>query len=146
MRKKHRKLRKFFSLDGYATSPVWMQLLVLVVLCTACILLFSLAIGPIKHSFFVFFDPEGWFAHTDGFWPTALGLVEFVIGFTIAAFVISLLTTALEIFISDIKAGTLPYKKSDHIIIVNENPKLVHILEEINAKYAEIKEYKETRV
>lgn len=145
MRKKHRKLRKLLSLDGYATSPVWIQLLVLVILSTACILAFSLVLGPVKKSFFVFFDAEG-FTQTSGPWATLLGLVEFIIGFTIAGFVISLLTTALEIFIADIKAGTLPYRKSDHIIIVNDNPKLLHILHEINTKYEEIKEYKDVVV
>ena len=75
-----------------------------------------------------FIEAEGWFL-------VGLGFVEVIVGIMVAGFVISILTSTLENFIREIKTGSLSYKRSNHVVIVNQNNKLFHILRELNKKF-----------
>lgn len=135
----YHRARRLISPDGFAIAPVWVQLTLLVVLSTALILLFGLILGPF--SFSLFFSPESFYelatGDTSRWYSLFIGLFVMVSGICVGGFIISILSAALTGLIEDIRSGMLPYRnKSGHILIVNSNSKLSHILEEINAKMA----------
>lgn len=132
------KLKRYLTLDGYSVAPVHIQLLVLLVLSFLIIGLFSIYYGSFEDSYYAFMDPT---AIPDG--NIVLIIVELLIGLIIASFVISILSSALENFISEIKKGILPFKRSDHLVFINQNDKIFYIFNELNIKYQDINEIKE---
>ena len=131
------RLRRLLTLDGYATAPVWLQLLILLVFSTILICLFAPLWGSVKTSYLIFVDQSA-FVDAQGWVSVGLGLIELLIGIIVAGFIISILTSTLENFVREIKTGSLSYKRSNHVLIVNQNNKLFHILREMNKKFGDM--------
>lgn len=132
-----RRLRRFFTVDGYARAPAWLQVLTLVAACAILVLTFAVFWGSIEKSYLVFIDPPA-FADAEGWFLVVIGFVELVLGITLAGFLISVLTAALEEAIHDLRTGSLPFKRGGHLLIVNRNRKLVHVLEEIEIGMSDV--------
>ncbi|MDD2714979.1 MAG: hypothetical protein PHW04_03675 [Candidatus Wallbacteria bacterium] len=132
------RMKRLFSLDGLALAPLWLQLLV--ILLISAVLVFSLAplIGSSGQSFQLFVDPS-YYSDLGG---TRLnyffGFIMLIIGLTVYGFIISVLSTALENFIGNLKSGSSPYRNSGQLLIINRNSKIRHILEEVNQKYSDL--------
>jgi hypothetical protein len=131
------RLRRRFTLDGYATAPMWIQLIILLFFSTALVCLFAPLWGSLTKSYLMFVD-QSQFVKAKGWFKASLGFIELILGIVVAGFVISILTSTLENFISEIKTGALAYKRGKHVLIVNQNNKLFHILREMNRKFAEM--------
>lgn len=132
------KLKRYLTLDGYSIAPVHIQLLVLLAISFTIIGLFSLYYGSFEDTYYLFMDPT---AIPNG--NTLVTIVVLLVGLIIASFVISILSSALENFISEIKKGILPFKRANHLVFINQNEKLFYILGELNIKYKDIDEIKE---
>ena len=125
------------SLDGFAVAPIWAQLLLLILLSAFLILVFRSILDRL--SFDLFFSPTVFYDLVTGSQSTwyriAAGLLLMILGLCIGGFIVSILSAALSNFIDRVQRGILPYRnKSGHILIVNSNSKLPHILDEINTK------------
>lgn len=131
------RLRRLLSLDGFAVAPIWAQLSLLIILSTSLILLFRSVLDRL--SFDLFFSPTVFYDLVTGSGSTwyriAAGLFLMIVGVCIGGFIVSILSAALSNFIDRVRKGVLPYRnKAGHILIVNTNSKLPHILDEINTK------------
>jgi hypothetical protein len=131
------RLRRLLTLDGYATAPVWLQLVILVVISTVLIYLFAPLWGSLKESYLIFVDQSA-IVDAQGWIRVGLGLIELLIGIIVAGFIISILTSTLENFVREIRTGSLAYKRSKHVLIVNQNNKLFHMLREMNKKFEDM--------
>jgi hypothetical protein len=130
---KWRRFKRLLTPDGFALAPLWVQLGAIFILSAAIILLLSPLIGSLPLSYRIFFDPSA-YADADGPQALAFGLVQVVLSLVLVSSIISVLTAALEQMIEKIKGGTLAYRKSGHLLIVNYNAKLPLILDEINVR------------
>lgn len=132
------KLKRYLTLDGYSVAPVHIQLLVLLAISFLIIGIFSVYYGSFADSYYAFMDPT---SVPDG--NILIVIVELLIGLIIASFVISILSSALENFIAEIKKGILPFKRADHLVFINQNNKIKYIFDELNIKYKDIDKIKE---
>ena len=119
------------SSERFALAPIWIQLIAIFI--TSAIVIFSLSpfLGGLPRSYKIFADPAN-FADTKGPVQFVVGLAQVIIGLVLFSFIISVLSAALIKLIENIKSGSLPYKKSGHILFVNYNIKLLMILDQIN--------------
>ncbi len=100
-------------------------------------MLFALLLGSVKVSYDVFVSPQG-YAEVTTLREFVFGFVEMLLGVSVTGFIIAILSVALLGFLARLKSGTTAYARSGHILIVNRNSKLRHILSEINKKHSEI--------
>ena len=128
-------IRKLFSISNFASSSIFYQFIVLFVLSSFFIVLFSFVYtGGEKISLMIFLDPP---SLADASSPTEMvfGVIELLIGLFIGGALISIITELLTNISNDIKHGYYPYKGKNHIIIINKNSKLEFILNEMNYYY-----------
>lgn len=126
-----RKIRRFLSPERFALAPIWIQLIAIFITSATVIFLLSPFLGGLPRSYKIFADPAN-FADTKGPVQFVVGLIQVIIGLVLFSFIISVLSAALIKLIENIKSGSLPYKKSGHILFVNYNIKLLMILDQIN--------------
>ena len=133
-------IRKFFSISNFATSSIFYQFIILFILSSFFIILFSFvyASGE-KTSLMIFLDPPA-LAETSSHIEMAFGVIELLIGLFIGGALISIITELLTNLSNDIKNGYHPYKGRNHIVIINQNSKLEFILNEINYYYKDIEQ------
>ena len=139
MKKLLYKIKRYLTLDGYSVAPIYIQILLLLILSFIIISIASLYYGSFEETYYLFMDPTA--IPEKG--NIIISIIILLIGLIIASFVISILSSSLEKFIENIKKGVLPFKRGNHIVIINQNNKLFYILEELNIKYKEIAEIKE---
>jgi hypothetical protein len=136
-------VREFFSVSSFATSSILHQFLVLFILSSLFIALFSLFYnGGEKTSLMIFLDPPA-LADTTTNMEMVFGIIELLIGLFIGGALISIITELLTNISSDIKRGYHPYKGKNHIVIINYNSKLEFILKEINYYYEDLEQLKD---
>jgi len=133
LRLRWRALRRLLTPDGFALAPIWVQLVAIFVGSGLLILVMSLLVGDLSTSYRWFADPSS-YADAEGVQQLVFGLVQVVFGLILFSFIISVLSASLEQLIERIKGGTLPYRRSGHLLIVNFNVKLPLILDEINLR------------
>ena len=133
LRLRWRALRRLLTPDGFALASIWVQLAAIFVGSGLLILFMSLLIGDLSTSYRWFADPSS-YADAEGWAQLVFGLVQVAFGLILFSFIISVLSASLEQLIERIKGGTLPYRKSGHLLIVNYNVKLPLILDEINLR------------
>ena len=127
------KIKKYFTLDGYSMAPLYVQLGVLILISTLIVLAFSLIHNSLEASYLLFMDPTALPENSN----VLLSFIQLMLGLIIASFVISILSSALENSIENIKSGILPYKGKNHLLFINSNKKLFYILEELDIKYSD---------
>ena len=127
-------LKRYLTLDGYSVAPVHIQLLLLLILSFGFIFIFGLFYGSFSDSYYAFMDPTSIPLEGNIF----LVIIELIIGLIIASFVISVLSSALENFIAEIKKGILPFTRKGHLVFINQNDKLFYIFDELNIKYKDL--------
>lgn len=125
-----RRLRRLFSPEGFALGPIWAQLVIIFGCSALVILAASPFLGSVAGSYRMFVDPSS-YADAEGLTQGVLGLVQVLLGLILFSFIISVLSAALEQLIDRIRGGTLPYKKRDHMLIVNHNDRLPLLLDEM---------------
>lgn len=133
-------IKKFFSVSNFATSSIFYQFIVLFILSSFFIALFSFVYtSGEKTSLMIFLDPPA-LAETSSHTEMVFGIIELLIGLFIGGALISIITELLTNISSDIKNGYYPYKGKNHIVIINQNSKLEFILNEINYYYKDIEQ------
>ncbi len=133
--------RRFFSIRFFATSPIWLQFIILLLTSATCITIFSFIFD--NHlSMMIFLAPEGLAEITDKT-ELFLGVVELIFGLIIGGTLISIITELLTNVSNDIKNGEYPYKGKNHIIIVNYSPIVDILLSQINFYYQSIEQRKD---
>lgn len=134
-----RRAARVLTPDGFALAPLWVQLAAIFASSATVILLLGPFIGSLSTSYRFFSDPSS-YADAEGFRQLFFGFIQVGFGLLLFSFIISVLSSALEQLIERIRGGTLPYRKSAHLLIVNRNAKLPLILDEIDARYAALDE------
>jgi hypothetical protein len=132
------RLRRAFRVltpDGFALAPLWVQLAAIFSASALLILASSLLIGSISLSYRLFSDPSS-YADMEGFRQLFFGFFQVGFGLILFSFIISVLSAALEQLIERIRGGTRPYRNRGHLLIVNRNPRLVLMLDQINERYS----------
>ncbi|MAD42364.1 MAG: hypothetical protein CL623_08230 [Arcobacter sp.] len=139
-------IRNLFSISNFATSSIFYQFIVLFILSSFFIILFSFvyASGE-KTSLMIFLDPPA-LAETSSHTEMAFGVIELLIGLFIGGALISIITELLTNISRDIKNGYYPYKGENHIVIINQNSKLEFILNEINYYYKDIEQLQDVLI
>ena len=138
MKKLLYKLKRYLSLDGFSVAPVYIQIAILILISLTIVSVYSLYYGSFSESYFTFMDPTNIPDKN-----ILIVLIEILAGLIIASFVISILSSALENFILEIKKGSLPFKHSNHIVFFNVNEKIFHILSELNEKFSDLEKIQE---
>lgn len=138
MKKLLYKLKRYLSLDGFSVAPVYIQIAILILISLTIVSVYSLYYGSFSESYFTFMDPTNIPDKN-----ILVVLIEILTGLIIASFVISILSSALENFILEIKKGSLPFKHSNHIVFFNVNEKIFHILSELNEKFIDLDKIQE---
>lgn len=133
LRLRWRALRRLLTPDGFALASIWVQLAAIFVGSALLILFMSILIGDLSTSYRWFADPSS-YADAETAQQLVFGLLQVVFGLILFSFIISVLSASLEQLIERIKGGTLPYRRSGHLLIVNYNVKLPLILDEINLR------------
>lgn len=133
-------IKRFFSLSYFASSSIFYQFIVLFLLSTFFITIFSFVYSSgDKTSLMIFLDPPA-LAETATSFEMAFGVIELLIGLFIGGALISIITELLANISNDIKNGYYPYKGENHIVIINQNSKLEFILTEINYYYSDLEQ------
>jgi len=128
-----RKLSRIFSKEKFALAPVSVQLVAIFFASAFVIFLLAPILGDLPTSYRLFADPAN-YANAVGPVQLVVGLVQVLIGLVLFSFIISVLSAALTTLIDNIKSGSLPYVKKNHILIVNYNVKLPLILDQLNIR------------
>jgi hypothetical protein len=128
-----RKLSRILSREKFALAPVSVQLIAIFIASALVIILLAPLIGDLSTSYRLFADPSS-YANAKGPLQLVVGLVQVLIGLVLFSFIISVLSAALTTLIDNIKSGSLPYVKKNHILIVNYNVKLPLILDQLNIR------------
>jgi hypothetical protein len=121
--------------DGFAIAPLWLQLVIIFIASAILVFAFTPLVGSLSYCYTLFADP-GTYGSADGFNQIFFGFFVLILGLILVSLIISVLTTALEELIENIRGGTRPYRKKGHILIIHRNAKLPLILDEMNLKYA----------
>lgn len=133
-----RKIFRVFTLDGFALSSVWVQLIAIFMVSSLIIFGMSLVLGDLAMSYKLFADPSS-YASSETNNELVFGLIQVLFGLVLFSFIISVLSAALVELIERIKSGTLAYNKKGHILFVNYNIKLPMILDEFDIKSSQSK-------
>lgn len=132
------RIRRLFTVDGFALASVWAQLALLLGASAALILLFAPLVGSLETSIRIFLgDAEG-YADTLGTRSVLAGLIELIVGLCVYGFVISVLCSSLATLLVEVRSGAFPARKRNHVILINENAKVFHILAEMNDRQSDI--------
>lgn len=134
-----RKIFRVFTLDGFALSSVWVQLIAIFFVSSLIIFGMSLVLGDLAMSYKLFADPSS-YASSETNNELVFGLIQVLFGLVLFSFIISVLSAALVELIERIKSGTLSYNKKGHILFVNYNIKLPMILDEFDIKSSQSKQ------
>jgi hypothetical protein len=129
-----RRVARLFTADGFALAPIWLQLLAIFAASAGLIFLSSALTHSLSLSYRMFTDASS-YAEAEGFRQLFFGFFEVCLGLILFSSIISVLSAALEQLIERIRGGTRPYRGAGHVLIVNQNPKLPLILDEINERY-----------
>lgn len=133
-------IKRFLSVSHFAESSIFYQFIVLFILSSFFITIFSFVYSSgDKTSLMIFLDPPS-LAETENNVEMAFGIVELLIGLFIGGALISIITELLAKISSDIKSGYYPYKGANHIVIINQNSKLEFILSELNYYYEDLEQ------
>lgn len=132
-------LKQFFSMSTFATSSIFVQIIVLFIFSIFFITIFSFAYSGDKTSLLIFLEPSS-LAEASSNIEIVFGVIELMLGLFIGGALISIITELIANFTSDIKNGYHPYKDKEHIVIINHNSKLEFILDEINHYYNDLEE------
>ena len=124
-------IKKFLSINSFASSTITMQIIVLFTLSLLIILLFSYTYSSAEHSVLIFMDPT-YITESNGYIELFLGVLELIVGLFIGGALISIITSTLVNITNVINNGYLPYKEREHIIIISHNSKLEFIMDEAN--------------
>ena len=136
-------IKQFFSVSTFATSSIIKQFIVLFILSSVFIALFSFVYSNgEKTSLMIFLDPPA-LAETATDTEMVFGIIELLLGLFIGGALISIITELLTNISSEIKNGYYPYKNKNHIVIINHNQKLKFILKEMNYYYKDIEQLKD---
>ena len=127
------------SIKAFATSSIFVQIMILFVFSIFFISIFSLIYGTEKTSLMIFLDPPA-LAETKNDVELLFGIAELMLGLLIGGALISIITETLSNITSKIQDGYYPYNGKNHIVIVNQNHKLSFILKELNRYYTNIDE------
>lgn len=127
-------VKKFLSINSFASSTIAMQVVVLFILSTLIIFIFSYAYTSTNTSILIFMDPSSIIESKTTF-EMLVGIVELLIGLIIGGALISIITSTLVNITSAINKGYLPYKDKEHIVIINNNSYLDFILHETDQYY-----------
>jgi len=129
-------LSKFFDIGSFATSNILVQMSVLFVAGTILIFIFKFAYSSPDTSIMIFLDPPA-LVEAKTTVELLFGILELILGLFVAGTFISIITEALVNITSSVKHGYHPYSGNNHIVIINNNPKLNFILEEMNHNFYE---------
>ena len=132
-------IKKFFSISAFASASIFTQIAILFVFSVFFITLFSFAYSGEKTSIMIFLDPPA-ISEAKNNIEMFFGVIELMLGLLIAGTLISIISELVSNITSNIKQGYHPYKRKNHIIIVNYNSKLEFVLKEINHFYKGIEE------
>lgn len=125
-------IKHFFSISTFTTSSIIIQFLILFILSSFFITLFSFVYSTgDKTSLMIFLDPPS-LAKTTTSTEMAFGILELLIGLFIGGALISIITELLSHISNNVRNGYHPYKDKNHVVIINSNSKLEYILEELN--------------
>ena len=133
------RLKRYFTLDGYSLSPIYIQLIILMIISFIIMGIASLYYGSFENSYYLFMSPT----RLPPKGSMVVTIIIIIVGIIISSFVISILSSALEKFIGEVKMGILPFKRSNHLVIINQNSELIYILSELNIKYRNLNQIKE---
>lgn len=128
-----KKLRRLPSPERFALAPVWVQLIAIFITSATIIITTSPIFGNLPNSYKIFVNPAD-YAGVQGPLQIIVGLVQVLVGMMLFSFIISVLSTALGNYIESIKSGSLPFKRSGHMIFVNYNVKLPLILDQLDIR------------
>jgi hypothetical protein len=129
------RLLRLLTLDGFATAPLWLQLVLIFMVSAVLVFLFTPLTGDLSYCYTLFADP-GTYGEAVGFRQLFFGFFVLILGLILVSLIISVLTAALEELIERVRSGTRPYRKKGHILIIHRNAKLPFMLDEMNVKYA----------
>jgi hypothetical protein len=127
-----KKFRRLPTAERFALAPVSAQLIAIFITSAAIILLMSPFL-TLRKSYMIFADPA-YYADAVGPLQLAVGLLQVLLGLVLFSFIISVLSAALVKYIENIKSGSLPFKRSGHMIFVNYNVKLPLILDQLDIR------------
>lgn len=127
------KLRRIPSAERFALAPVWAQLVAIFIASAGVVFFLTPFLGDLPTSYKIFADPAN-YANVEGPVQLVVGLLQVLLGLVLFSFIISVLSAALVNYIESIKSGSLPFKRSGHIIFVNYNIKLPLILDQLDIK------------
>ena len=129
-------LKKFFDIGSFATSNILAQISILFTTGVVFIFIFKFAYISPDASIMIFLDPPS-LVETKNNLELLFGIVELLLGLFVAGAFISIITEALVNITNSVKNGFYPYSGNEHIVIINHNPKLNFILEEMNYVFYE---------
>ncbi|MCP3899752.1 MAG: hypothetical protein GY707_08580 [Desulfobacteraceae bacterium] len=122
-----------FSIEQISKASTFYQLLILLVFSVILISIFGFLIGSISKSVELFLKPVSITSQV-GLYNISIGFIEIILGILFFGTIISILTSARVEFISNIKSGSLPYKRKNHFVIINKSKLIPFILKELNLK------------
>ena len=129
--------------EWFALLSVFKQLGFVTFVGFFVVLLSSLFVGSIENSYLLFIDPPALALMKDEPLRLVYSFFLMLFGIVIAGFVISVLSSWLENIFRDIRGGMLAYHGVDHTLIVNYNPKIEKILEELDKLHEDQKDIHE---
>lgn len=132
-------MEKFFNIGSFATSNIFIQIIILFILSVLFIFVFSFAYKSQDTSIMIFLDPPA-IAKSDNASELFFGVFELLIGLLIGGAFISIITESLVNITQTVKNGYYPFKGAGHILIINQNIKIKFILEEINNYYLNLEQ------
>ena len=132
-------LKKFFSISAFATSSIFIQVIVLFIFSVFFIGIFSFAYTGDKTSLVIFLDPPALSEATSNS-EMIFGVIELMIGLFVGGALISIISELLTNITTNVKNGYHPYRDKGHIVIINQNTKLQFILKELNRYYIDLEQ------
>jgi len=129
-------IRKFIRFESFATSNIATKVFILFLFSVLFVYLFQYAYkdDSLNTSIAIFLDPPALVEAPNGF-ERIVGTIELIIGLFISGTLISIITSLLLDFTYKVHKGLIPYRGKNHLIIINNSPKLKYILDELDLHY-----------
>jgi len=136
MVKSKKILQKFVSIESFAAANMTTKILILMMFSFFFIDVFQYAYtnDALNTSLSIFLDPPALVAAPNGM-ERFVGIVELILGLLISGTLISIITSLMLDVTEKVKKGLIPYRGKNHMIIMNNNPKLPYILDELECFY-----------